>query len=293
MKSYYDLIIGLSTHKSAQFTINLIESANVIDGDVLFFVTSCIDDDCARVVNNIKRFKKDIVVCKTNINNRYFSNNWSFISCINSGIQAAFFGTMDDDILFENSEDLIERLYKADDIGFSVLGFQSTSHPYTTSGKECSKDKEFRDGLLFIDGHNMFTRFTDNILYGLCDSWGKGNISYVEVEYGARMTYFTGRPLLADVSKQRINHCFRSDPALLEIRKVGAGYSDMNNGVVLYKKKYGINIDLSGAPWDEVIPIMNERHESMKQHVMYDGLWTEWYEIYQKYYQDVKCVYKK
>jgi len=295
MKPFYDLIIGLCSYKSAKHTLNMIESANNIDGDILFFVTCGTDMDAAEMLAGKNRAKKDLVVCKTNINSRYFCNNWAFVSCINNGVQSSFYGTMDDDILFIDCKGMIDRLYKADELGFSVLGLWSSSHAYPSWAYEFPKDKEYRSGLLYVDGHNMFTHYTDNILYGLCDSVGEGNISYVEAEYCTRMEHFTGKPILADVGRKYLYHIFRADPELNVLRKEGATSRDMAYGIQLYKDKYGIDVNPLWVEyrWQDAVNAMKAQPEKMKQHLLYDGLWNDWDAIYKKYAGEVKNVLEK
>jgi len=294
MLPFYDLIIGLCSHKSAKHTLNLMESANNIEGDILFVVTTSVDEDVKQLTAEVSRIKKDLVVCKTSRNSRYFCNNWAFIGSLNNGIQSKFFGTMDDDILFMDGHDFIDRLYKADDIGFSVLGFWSSSHGYPGWGVQ-HENKEYRDGLIYVDGHNMFTHFTDNILYGLCDSWGTGNVSYVEIEYCTRMKHFTQKPILADASRLRLYHIFRKDEELNDLRKVGASFSDMNNGINLFREKYGIEVNPLNIEykWQEAVDAMNSQPDKMEHHVLYDGMWNNWSAIYDKFSKEVACVYQK
>jgi hypothetical protein len=291
VKSFYDAIVGLSCHKSSPQTLNLMRSANEIEGDILFFITTCIGEDIDLLTQGLGDIQKDVVICSSLRNSRYFSNDWSFVSCLNNGIQSSFWGTMDDDIVFVEGKDFVHKLYEADTAGFSVLGMSSSSHQYGGWGYPLEGHEGYRR-LLYVDGHNMWTRFTDNVLYGLPDTIGSGNISFTEIEYCARMAYFTERPVIANSERVWMNHLFRGSPELNALRAETAK-SDPTYGIQLFKEKYNIDVHPLDVTYDwvQAVKQIQSHPHRMKRHLVYDGLWNDWGDIYSHYRKEVQIVY--
>lgn len=291
MKFFYDLIIGLCCFKSTKQTTKLIQSANGIKGDILFTVTTILPEDTADLHSHILgETKHDIMLIQSNIDARYFSQNWGFVWCFNHNIHSTFWGTMDDDTEFLGDGDLIDQLYLADRTGFSVAGFMSSSHPYAGYGGLA--DIGNYKSLLFVDGHNMFSHYNDNVVNGLCDSWGEGNISYVEVEYCNRLKFLTGKPILAIKDRSYIHHTFRSEPSINALRTPNE-HRDMENGGRLFQEKYGIYCAPSspGFSWQNIVEqIGTHTHEDMRKHIVYGGM-SNLQEIYNKFNKEFEIVY--
>ena len=293
MKSFYDLILGLCCFKSVEQTSRLIYSTNKLAGDILIAITTVMPEDTKELHGRIHSMTNhDVMLMQSKVDSRYFCQNWGFVYCFNRGIHASFWGTMDDDTEFMGAGDLVNQLYEADRVGFSVMGFSSTSHGYAgyvgleTIGKYKS--------LIFVDGHNMFSHYEDNILYGLCDQFGEGNTSYVEVEYCNRLKYFTGKPIVANGERTFIRHLFRADPYVNSLR-VPFESRDMKNGEELYLHKYGITIypgDVAHFSWLSVIDEMNRCDTKQRlQQLCYGGMNMDWVEIYKKFGKEFTHVY--
>lgn len=131
----------------------------------------------------------------------------------------------------------------------------------------------------------MFTRLEDNLLYGLPDCLldKAGMPFFVESEYQQRLCALSGKPLLLDVDHTFYIHHWRDDPDKVQLRSLDTIYK-MSSGMDAFNAKYDLfpspvdvnQINIHGLLRAHIL----SHPEQAKQHLMFNGIWTDYPQIY-------------
>lgn len=281
MQKKYNLAIGLTTSRSTYNCKRLLKSLSNIRGDILPVITCHNIDDVTDMYRWLTENPMNCVLLSSDKNIRYFCQSFGFVYCVYNDIQFDYWCILDDDIEFiAESENIIDLLYESYiEHGFSTMAFQSSSHKHVDA---TGKYKIAQ----WIDGHNIFSRFEDNFLFGVSDSLLTAqNSAYVEVEYQHRLRYFTGQPTVVNLSGIKMLHHTRLGDTVSKTRETHA-WDTMNNGSNFWKTKFHLNTTLNpashGFSWEDVYNMTTQpdRVDYYKQHLIFDGMWNNWHDIY-------------
>ncbi|MCX7908195.1 MAG: FkbM family methyltransferase [Ignavibacteria bacterium] len=294
---HYDILFGISTFKSSHLAIRLLKSIPKVQGKHIAFIVSPVIEDLVEIKNSLNEVSTDVVLFHSKIDNLALGRAWGFVWAINNGIVARYYCSCDDDIEFtENSKYILERLDKAySTLGFSIMAFDS-SHPYRYPYFK-QKIDYLKINPPFIDGNCMFSRFSDNILYGVMDAPLEApSVFYTEVEYLHRMMYFTNKPGIVDCEKEFYLHHIRVDPKTQPIRQERYESRD-KAGKFFWEQKFGLK-NLNFIDDFEYYDIYNllinsEKKENFKKHLIFKGTWNKWDEIYSEFRNDFQLIHKQ
>ena len=133
--------------------------------------------------------------------------------------------------------------------------------------------------------------------YGVRDSNPSAPIIfYTGIEYQHRMRYFTGKQTVAN---NKINYYFhhqRTDNNLNKIRSEKMPDAFIYAGR-FWKDKFNIDlvIDPIGVEnlWEKLYNLCSSEdyNKHFRKHLVFDGMWTNWKDIYEKY--NVEVLYNK
>jgi len=277
-----DILLTASCFKSAQSAERMAKSLKHVQGDTLLVLTSPLEQDIAYLKD---ADIENTVLFRSKIDNMYLCRNWGFVWAVANNFKPLYYCSCDDDIEFDsNSHDLLFRLVKND---FSVMTFLNRSHRYNIWKGEmvgtCMT-------VSWMNGDSMFTRFEDNLKYGLPDCLPNGEASpfCVESEYQQRMAVFTGKPLLADIEKQFYTHHYRDTDDKRLLRDVDV-VARINSGLRFLRTNYdGVfgdnHIDINTANIHGITREYIQAHpQAAKRHLLMDGLWVDYKAMHEKY----------
>lgn len=287
---YYDILFGLSTYKSANLAIRMLKSLHKVKGQHLAVVVSPLEEDVIKLKNALEEFEIDVLIFKSNIDNQCLGRAWGFVWAVNNGITARYYCSCDDDLEFtEQSYDMLDRLDSTYSThGFSMMAFDS-NHPYKYPYFE-EMHGYLKFNPTFIDGNCMFTRFYDNLLYGVMDApLESPSVFYTEVEYLHRLMYFTKKPAIVDFEKEFYLHHIRTDANVQVYRQ--QRYKEREKaGRYFWFLKFGISIE--DFPDEFMYPtlykqvIQNNLVENFKKHLIFKNEWNHWEKIYSMFSTD-------
>lgn len=278
-----DVLFSASCFNSAKSAERMARSIKYIDNcNSLFVIASPLESD----LSYLRNCKLDnVLLFKSKLDNMYMCRNWGFIYARHFRIHPTYFCSCDDDIEFTpNSYDLLHRL---DHNIFSVMTFNNGAQTYNWAhGAKLGSCNM----MAWINGDSMFSRFEDNVRFGLPDCLINGEASpyCVESEYQQRMTVFTHKPLLADTERIFYVHHYRDTKDKAKLRSISVN-TRINSGLNLFTHKYPDifpqeRIDINKV---DVHTILRERinvtPNDAKRHLLYNGLWVDYQEIYRKY----------
>lgn len=276
-----DLLLTASCFKSASSVVRLIKSIHFIEGNCVTVITSPRMEDLSLIRENIDE-KNNTYLFLSKIDNIYACRNWGFIWAYMSGIVPKFYCSMDDDIEFtENSKDIIERLDKDD---YSVKTFNNSVQNY--GGWQGQLLGTCRV-VSWMNGDSMFTRYEDNLQYGLPDCLPRHDPLPIcsESEYQQRLCALSKRPCVADTEKTFYFHHFRDSQEKIVLRD-NRIVQRIQSGIDFFRAKYpGIPIsastDINSVNVHGILlsHIQSYPGQAMK-HSLYDGIFTDYSAIY-------------
>ncbi len=296
----YDLILTLSTYKSVHITRSFLDTLHYLGENVLAVLVGPIEDELRELAEGSQSIPA--VFIQSDINSLHFGRAWGFAWAVNNGLKARYLASCDDDLEWiPMSEKILPRLDQAEEeIGWCLMGFQST-HPTFPNPYQYVYD-EFLVDYGWLDGNCIFSKWDDNLEYGVIDSTVEApQVFYIEIEYAHRMRFLTERPIIFDLSSDAYyRHLFRTDPAINAERGKNA-ISGMGAGNHFWQRKFGIealDFERSGGKYPEGIhewiyetTIQKQYQEDFKKHMLFDGLWNDWVAIYDRFVGATKVIY--
>lgn len=286
-----DLLLCVPTYRSAHAAIRMIESLHYIDANILCFITGV---DVQPIADYLQGKDVPVILAQSNRNCTAFNQAWGFVWAMNNGLKAEYVCFIDDDVEFtENSRDIVQTIKAAEP--FSVLSLASSV--LTPTGLHA------RDNGVLVDIHcldecGIFVSFENCRQYGVRDSQPQATwIFYTGVEYLHRLRYLTGVLSVADVSRVHYLHHQRTDVEINAVRTETEGDA-WHYSSFFWKDKFGISlsIDPIGNPkiWNELWELCSEKHSGeFRKHLVFDGRWVEWGEIYDAYCAGVEIVHEE
>ena len=284
-----DLLICVSTYRSSKQAIRMIKSLHHIDGNVLCFITGALEDEELQAIRNhvYTNSYENVIVARSPINCSVFNQSWAVVWAINNRITAKYVCFIDDDVEFtSDSNDMIQAVDDCEP--FSICALSNSAAQYETKNG-------IKKNASWIDECGMFVRFADCVKYGVRDSQPDAPwIFYTGVEYTHRLRYFTGKPVTINANRIYYLHHQRTEPELQEVRSETAHKAFYYAGR-FWKDKFGIDMLINpiGDPriWSKLWTLCSSRRHSshFKKHLIFDGMWTNWKDIYNRY--DVEVIY--
>jgi len=216
----------------------------------------------------------NVIVARSPINCAIFNQAWAVVWAINNHVTPEYVGFIDDDVEF--TEDIIQGIKDCEPFSLCALGNSATLYK-----------KGITINPPWLDGCGLFVKFEDCIKYGVRDSQQEAPwVFYSSVEYLHRLRWFTGRPAVSNGEKIFYLHHQREDKDLIDIRDETAEKA-FYYASRFWKDKFGIDlpIDPIGDPhlWDKLYDLCTARNKQFKKHLIFDGMWTDWEGIYNRY----------
>ena len=287
-----DLLLCVSTYRSSKQAIRMIDSLHHIDGDVLCFMTGALEDGELHTIYNHVRDKncENVIIARSPINCSVFNQSWAVVWAINNGLSPQYACFIDDDVEFTPSSKNILQVVK-DCEPFSVCSLANSAMHYLKQ----DGTRGVLKNVTWLDECGMFVKFKDCVKYGVRDSQPDAPwIFYTGVEYMHRMRYFTGKPTIANGEINYYIHHQRTEPVLQKTRNETAHKAFYYAGR-FWKDKFGIDMHINpvGDPetWDKLWSLCSSNlySQHFKKHLVFDGMWTNWKDIYDRY--DVEVIY--
>ena len=237
-------------------------------------------------INNV-----DLFLSK--VDNMYSCRNWGFVWAYINNIIPKFYCSMDDDIEFiSDSRDVLPRLTGVD---YSVMTFNNNAQHYDSWQSEITGTCRV---IPWMNGDSMFTRFEDNLLYGLPDCLPHSDPMPIctESEYQQRLCALMQKPLLADCEKIFYFHHFRDSQDKIALRdsriipriKSGIDFFRYKFPGIGFPKEVDINkVNIHGIMRAHIMAHPEQAHK----HVLYDGEFIDYPVIYNRIASDFTHVY--
>lgn len=291
----YDIVFTLSTYKSCQIAINFLRSLKFLQANVLPILVSPIENDLEYIYS--QTIDIPVVYILSDFNSLHMGRAWGFVWAFNNNIRGRYLASCDDDIEFyEPAKDILSRLDQADQqIGFSLMAFRST-HPQWDAGMTHIHD-EIKVGLNWLDGNCIFSKWQDNVDFGVIDALPEVPMCYfVELEYSHRMRFLTGRPLVYDVRNVYYQHIFRADPQINAQRALNSDRG-LVSGNQFWVRKFGLQMmDINSTPGihEHLYKLTTTSPGAVARytkHLLFDGEWNDWEKIYAGYVHQTRVVH--
>jgi hypothetical protein len=274
--------------------IRMLKSIPIIQGRVLPIITCPRLEDAYAIRDAMQSTEIPLIILHSTFGPRYFCQSIAFVYCVLNDIEGRYFAVTDDDIEFIKG-DIFPRLDNCPP--FSVFGFSSNQVLYGFAlwhGR--NKYGEYIENPLWLDAHNMWSKWENNLVAGLPDSSASSpNAAFVEVEYQHRLRLLTGQPTIG-CTYAPIHHYTRID----DLEKRRGTYNIVIEGYKFWEEKFGLV--LSGQwfvdakmNWDDVDKCLSAPHflPAYKKHLVFGGLWTDWQAVWDRSGHAITKIYEK
>lgn len=290
----YDFIISASCYLSPQNTIRMLKSIPIIKARVLPIITCPRVEDAWTIMAYARKASFPIIILHSRLSSRYFCQSIAFVYCVAHQIKGKYFGIVDDDIEFIDG-DLLSHINAC--ASFSTFAFSSNQIVYGFSFMTGTYVYgEYHEDPPWLDAHNLFSRWEDNLAAGLPDcTTGVDNAAFVDIEYQHRLHLLTGKPPVGCTYQPILHHT--------RIDSMEASRGNRNiviDGYRLWTEKFGLALDgaMMGSGmnfgWHDVYNVLCQEHFAplYRRHLIFGGLWTDWDAIWQKYGQEITVAHE-
>jgi len=290
----YDLALGVSTFRSVYSAERFLKSLPYLDCTVYCGITGTLEDEIAYLSESYQKTSNVTVsFFHSRINNLQFGRAWAYLHLLHNNQTANYYVEADDDLEFTlDSGMMYQKLAIAP--AFSLCSFDST-HPMHYPEFEYQLG-EWKIGVPWVDGNCIFSRWVDNLQFGLQDSLPDEPFSFfVEAEYGHRMRYFTDQPIIVNSAKRYYIHHFREAPIQRKIRQT-YHIKGILAGERFFLEKFGIreHFDHASVHNDIYAAIKKDAaiHGTWKlqRHMMFNGGWNDYNSIYDSFCDKVTLM---
>lgn len=296
----YDIILTLSTYKSIHIARRFLDTLHYLGENVLAVLVGPIESELRELADGSPSIPA--VYIQSDINSLHFGRAWGFVWAVSNGLKARYLASCDDDLEWTPiSGKILSRLDLAEKkFNWCLMGFHST-HPTFPIAYQYKSD-EFLVDYGWLDGNLIFSKWDDNLEFGVIDATiDVPQIYYVELEYAHRMRFLTGRPVIFDKNDHvYYHHLFRADPGINDERAINL-FSGMGAGNYFWQRKFGLDVlnfdgDVSQYPdgihkWLYDTTAQEQHRESFKKHLLFDGMWNDWGAIYERFVSSTKVIY--
>ena len=268
----YDILFTASMYKSASNALRMAKSIQHIEGNHLCVFATPLVSDIYEFITGANDLENTILLF-SHIDNIYFCRALGFLYAILNKMKISYYCSCDDDIEFTEKSSCILSIL--DSLDYAVMTFKSHGHAYKGfAGKEMTYNPPW------INGDSMFSRFEDNIKYGLPDSLVDEPVTFfTEVEYQHRMRYLSRKKTIIDKRDEYYIHHFRERNNAITALRSRDSVHKMHSGNRFWKEKYGVDVDfIEDGNHDAVYrkTMQLEYIEKIKTHLIFGGLWNNW-----------------
>lgn len=291
----YDAVISASCYMSPAHSIRLIKSVPVIDGSVLTIITCPHIEDAQAISAAVEDVQSDTIILHSSRRERHLCQDLGFVWCLANNYAGRYSAFTDDDIEFTGSK-IIEFLDHAPK--FSALGFTSNTIHYGIGPfRGQYQIGEYCFNPCWVDGHNIFATWDTNLKCGVMDACpGAFNSSFAEVEYAHRLSLLSGLPTIG-CKYYGLHHHSRVDN-VEQLRDAVNQQSVVHEGYRLWEKKFGLTMSAgdfnsSAIGWNDIERTLAQPQyaEQYKRHMIFDGLWLDWDEIWRRYSPGISVIF--